>query len=103
VVSYRLGRVTYAVVRRLLRTPFVALPNILAGRALVPELLQDAATPDALLRALLPLVDGEAPAAMLAGLAALRDNLRRDFGAEVAGGLLELLATRGQPSGRGAG
>ena len=48
VVSYRLGEMTYQVVRRLLRTPYVALPNILYGAELVPELLQHAATPDAL-------------------------------------------------------
>lgn len=57
VVSYRLGRVTYALVRRLLRTPYVALPNILAGRELVPELLQDRATPAALAAALLGELD----------------------------------------------
>ncbi len=57
VVSYRLGRVSYALVRRLLRTPYVALPNILAGRELVPELLQDRATPAALAAALLRELD----------------------------------------------
>lgn len=57
VVSYRLGRLTYQLVRRLLRTPYVALPNILAGRELVPELLQDAATPAALAARLLDELD----------------------------------------------
>ena len=57
VVSYRLGPMTYQVVRRLLRTPFVALPNILAGRQLVPELLQDQATPQALADAMLAELD----------------------------------------------
>ena len=58
VVSYRLGTLSYQVVRRLLRTPYVALPNILAQRALVPELLQDDATPDRLASALLAELDG---------------------------------------------
>jgi lipid-A-disaccharide synthase len=53
VVSYRLGELTYQVVSRLLRTRFVALPNILAGEALVPELLQHEATPEALAENLL--------------------------------------------------
>jgi lipid-A-disaccharide synthase len=52
VVSYRLGELSYQIVRRLLKSPYVALPNILAGRALVPELLQHAATPEALADAL---------------------------------------------------
>lgn len=57
VVSYRLGAVTYQIVRRMLRTPFVALPNILARRALVPELLQDDATAPALAAHLLAELD----------------------------------------------
>ncbi|MFV2090386.1 MAG: lipid-A-disaccharide synthase [Pseudomonadales bacterium] len=53
VVSYRIGELTYHLVKRLLRTPYVALPNILAGRELVPELLQHDATADALARNIL--------------------------------------------------
>ncbi|MCY3818802.1 MAG: lipid-A-disaccharide synthase [Gammaproteobacteria bacterium] len=53
VVTYRLGALTYRVVKALKSSEFVALPNILSGRRLVPELLQDAAEPDGLARALL--------------------------------------------------
>ena len=52
VVAYRLGRVTAWIVRRLKRSDHVALPNILAGRALVPELLQEDAEPARLADAL---------------------------------------------------
>lgn len=52
VVSYRLGRMTYQLAKRVVRTPYVALPNILAGRELMPELLQDAASGPALADAL---------------------------------------------------
>ena len=45
VVSYRLGRLSYQIARRVLRTPYVALPNILSGKEWVPELLQQQATP----------------------------------------------------------
>ncbi|MCZ6639965.1 MAG: lipid-A-disaccharide synthase [Gammaproteobacteria bacterium] len=48
VVSYKLGEFTFQILRRIVRTPFVALPNILTGRMLVPELLQNDATPEAL-------------------------------------------------------
>ena len=57
VVSYKLGELTYQLVRRLLRTPFIALPNILAGEELVPELLQHEATPEALAEKLLAQLD----------------------------------------------
>ncbi len=52
VVGYRLGALSYQLAKRVVRTPYVALPNILAGRELVPELLQDAATGPALAKAL---------------------------------------------------
>ena len=57
VVSYRLGPLAARLARRLLHTDFVALPNILAGRALVPELLQERATPQALADQLLNELD----------------------------------------------
>jgi len=44
VVTYRLSRLTYWLVKRKYLLPYVSLPNIVAGRFLVPELLQDAAT-----------------------------------------------------------
>lgn len=52
VVSYRLGALSAWIVRRLQRSAFVALPNILAGQAQVPELLQEAAQPAQLASAL---------------------------------------------------
>jgi lipid-A-disaccharide synthase len=52
VVSYRLSPLTAAVVRRIGSVRFAALPNILAGRYVVPEFLQEAATPENLAQAL---------------------------------------------------
>ncbi|MGH8658730.1 MAG: lipid-A-disaccharide synthase [Gammaproteobacteria bacterium] len=40
VVAYRMGRVSYFVARLLVKAPFIALPNLLAERCLVPELIQ---------------------------------------------------------------
>jgi lipid-A-disaccharide synthase len=44
VVTYRMDRVSYAVARRLVRTPHIALPNVLLGRRAYPELVQDEVT-----------------------------------------------------------
>ncbi|CAA0078554.1 Lipid-A-disaccharide synthase [Zhongshania aliphaticivorans] len=41
VVAYRFGKWSYKLFSRLVKTPFFSLPNLLAQRALVPELLQD--------------------------------------------------------------
>lgn len=56
VVGYRLKPFTYWLAKRLIKIPYVSLPNILAGRELVKELLQDDCQPDRLEAALLPLL-----------------------------------------------
>lgn len=48
VIAYRVAKMSWWLMSRLAVTPFVGLPNILAGEALVPELLQDALSPAAL-------------------------------------------------------
>jgi lipid-A-disaccharide synthase len=52
VVAYRLAPLSYWWLKRLVRVAHVALPNLLLGRRLFPEFLQDAATPEALANAL---------------------------------------------------
>lgn len=59
VVSYRMHWLSHAIISRLLRTRWIALPNIIANRGIVPELLQDQATPSKLANALLPLLTEE--------------------------------------------
>lgn len=48
VVAYRVHAITWAILSRLVRAKFVSLPNLLADELLVPELLQDAVTPNRL-------------------------------------------------------
>ncbi len=60
VVGYRLSPITYAVLQRLIRTPWVTLLNIAAKRFVVPELIQDRCTGPALAAALAPLLDDPA-------------------------------------------
>ncbi len=52
VIAYRLSATTYRLMKKKAYLPYVGLPNILAGEWLVPELLQDDATPENLARAL---------------------------------------------------
>ncbi len=59
VVSYKLSALTAFFVFRMLKQPFVSLPNLLAGKELVPELLQDEATPDNLAKASLKLMQNK--------------------------------------------
>jgi lipid-A-disaccharide synthase len=55
VIAYRQSPITWRLMRSMLYLPYVGMPNILAGERLVPELLQDEATPAALAAALLEL------------------------------------------------
>ena len=52
VIAYRMLRASWEILRHLRYQPWIGLPNILARQFLVPELLQDAATPEALADAL---------------------------------------------------
>lgn len=57
VVAYRLDPPTAAIARLLIRTPYITLFNVAAGRAVAPELLQEACTGPRLAAALAPLLD----------------------------------------------
>jgi lipid-A-disaccharide synthase len=56
VIAYRQSPITWTLMRSMLYLPYVGMPNVLAGERLVPELLQDQASPAALAEALLTLV-----------------------------------------------
>ena len=72
VVAYRTNWLTYQIARRLVKLVHFSLPNLLAGKALVPEFLQDAVTPESLATALRPLlqkdVQGDATVAAFTDL-----------------------------------
>lgn len=59
VVSYRVSKITYAIVRNKINSRFVSLPNIMADDWCIPELLQNAATPEALVSAMSGLIEHE--------------------------------------------
>jgi lipid-A-disaccharide synthase len=56
VITYKMPAISWQILKRMQYQPYVGLPNILAGKFLVPELLQDAATPQALSDAALKLL-----------------------------------------------
>jgi lipid-A-disaccharide synthase len=56
VITYKMSAITYWLAKRKQYLPYVGLPNILAGKFVVPELLQNDATPENLAQALLNLV-----------------------------------------------
>lgn len=91
VVAYRVNALTWAIMRRLVKTPFVSLPNLIAGERLVPELLQDAATPENLEQAAAHFLDDPGSAAALRErFAAMHVGLRRDAAAHAAQAVLDV-------------
>jgi lipid-A-disaccharide synthase len=89
VVAYKVAPLTYRILKRLVKSPYVSLPNLLAQRLLVPELLQDAATPDALAHAVAPLLDdGEI---QTHGFDVIHRALRQDASGLAADAILQLI------------
>ncbi|MGD9584494.1 MAG: lipid-A-disaccharide synthase [Lysobacterales bacterium] len=98
VVGYRLHPLSHWLVRRfgLLKSPWVALPNILAGTALVPELLQQDCTTEPLTAALLQLLDGSSDhSALIARFTELHRQLLAPPNGSAAAVVAALLDTRG--------
>ncbi|GAB3289593.1 lipid-A-disaccharide synthase [Parahaliea aestuarii] len=95
VVAYRMAPLSWALVKRLVKTPFAALPNILAGGALVPELIQDDATPEAMVAALEPLLAGQGAAVeQREAFDAIHRELALGFAGRAAEALLDTIHGR---------
>jgi lipid-A-disaccharide synthase len=96
VIFYKVSALTARIVRRKLLLPYVGLPNVLAGRFVVPEILQDAATAENLAHAALNLFDDTVTRrrleALFAGFAAA---LAVDTGALAAEAIAAELARAG--------
>ena len=97
VVGHRIAPLTWRIVRALglLKTRFVSLPNVLADDALVPELLQDACTPEHLAEAVLHWLQHPAAVdALLPRFEGIHRTLRQDASARAAEAVLALVAGR---------
>ena len=96
VVAYRMAPLSWSIISRLVKTPFAALPNILAGRLLVPELLQSEATVENILAELEPLLENDAAVEQQQhGFDAIHESLRRDSAERSAAALARLVSQPG--------
>jgi len=92
VIAYRISQLTWQIVRRMIYLPYVGLPNILAGRKIVPELLQKDATPEKLAEALLQLVhDKQATREIQREFKAIHALLRQNTEEKAAQAVLKYL------------
>ncbi|WJV67985.1 lipid-A-disaccharide synthase [Pectobacteriaceae bacterium CE70] len=91
VVGYRMKPFTFWLAQKLVKTPWVSLPNLLAGRELVKELLQADCTPDKLAAALMPwLQRGEEAVALQGNFLTLHEQIRCNADEQAAQAVLEL-------------
>ncbi|MGR8918498.1 MAG: lipid-A-disaccharide synthase [Gammaproteobacteria bacterium] len=96
VVGYRLAAPSYHIIRSMVSIPHVALPNILAGRELVPELIQNDMTPAALAQAALAwLADAARRERFYQDSRELHRSMRRDAAHAAARAVLELARGEG--------
>ncbi len=95
VVAYRTGSFNASfILARGFRTPYIALPNILAGRPIVPEFLQDHARPGILAGALVSLLRPEVNDAVRRALVEVGRPLRCDANARAWEAITALVAER---------
>ena len=93
VIAYNMNWLSWQIMQRKKLQPWVGLPNILSQEFVVPELLQEAATPDAMAHEVMKWLDH--PAAMAdvqQRFAVLHDSLRRDTSVLAADAIEKVLA-----------
>ncbi|HET8791520.1 MAG TPA: lipid-A-disaccharide synthase, partial [Modicisalibacter sp.] len=98
VVAYKMAPATHWLARRLVKTEWISLPNLIARETLVPELIQHAATPEAIAEHLMIwLGDSDARQAMEARFAAMHGGLQRGASERAADAISALAEGRPLP------
>ncbi|WP_118987391.1 lipid-A-disaccharide synthase [Photorhabdus sp. CRCIA-P01] len=91
VVGYRMKSLTFWLAKRLVKTPYVSLPNLLSGEELVKELLQEKCQPQKLADELLPLLQGSEKIEVLKQtFLHLHESIRCNADEQAAQAVLEL-------------
>ena len=91
VVSYRFGALTYAVLSLLVKTPYASIPNLLANKMLVPELIQDQASIENLSAAVIDALDPVNRERLHSEFTHLQKQLAVDSGTKAANAIEALL------------
>ncbi|WP_407651311.1 lipid-A-disaccharide synthase [Denitrificimonas halotolerans] len=92
IVAYKLAPTSHWLLKKMVKSPYVSLPNLLAAEMLVPEFIQDAATPEALAEAVLEqLEDGSK---QIQRFAELHESIRCNASERAAQSVLQLVEFR---------
>ncbi|RXJ72503.1 lipid-A-disaccharide synthase [Veronia nyctiphanis] len=90
VVGYKVNAITAWLVRKMLKTEFVSLPNILAGKELVPEVIQEECVPEKLAALVSERLDGE-NTQLLDEFSSLHQQIRCNADVSAANAVLKLI------------
>lgn len=93
VVGYRVKPMTYKIMLRLMKAPFVSLPNLLAKEEIVAELLQDECQPEALAEAMTRLLESD-NLALIEQFTQLHHQIRCDADKKAADAVLSLIEAK---------
>jgi lipid-A-disaccharide synthase len=92
VICYKLAALTYALASKMVKIPNVGLPNLLAGKRLVPEYMQGQVTVDAVSAEIINFVsEPESMAAMLEEFTAIHKKIRLDASVQAANAIESLI------------
>ncbi|MDD2884277.1 MAG: lipid-A-disaccharide synthase [Dechloromonas sp.] len=92
VITYKIAKFSYWLMKRMAYLPYVGLPNVLCGRFVVPEILQDDATPEKLAEALVELYQNQDKLAEIeSAFTALHHLLRQNTADKAANAVLACL------------
>lgn len=95
VVAYKLAELSYRILKRIVKIEHISLPNLLAGRTLVPEFIQHDATPEALADAVMERLENRSLGQSLqADFMAMHQLLRRDASEAAAEAIRQLIGAR---------
>ena len=91
VVSYRMGNLSYKLIKPFIKTPYASIPNLLANEMLVPELIQHDATVENLSSATVEALDSDSREQLVSRFDQLHDQINRDSGDSAAAAIAELI------------
>lgn len=97
VVAYRANWLTYQIGKRLVKLAHFSLPNLLAGRGMVPELLQHQVSPQALVAAMLPQLTANR-SQLLLEYRAIHQQIKCDASAKAAQAILQVIQDDAVPT-----
>jgi lipid-A-disaccharide synthase len=91
VIAYKTDFITYHIVKRLITVPYIGLPNLLANAALVPELVQNEATPTRCAEAIAQVLKRDKAESLRETFTKIHQQLKRDAVTQAVEAILKVV------------